>query len=195
MDAKITKRSEIRFFIREEPYGFLSNFYRLPFVAWSDNGVFLYPTNEHYYQAQKANCLEVHEWIRGAPHARLAMVMGGQLEHNKYLKDKYMKKDWDQQRPGVMLRGLRAKFENIYMRKMLLETGYAILIENNPEDFFWGIGDGTGKSWLGKLQMIVREECRGWACNDLGRCTCKAVETCPVGGICAEIKEAGLNVA
>ena len=151
---------EIRFFIREEPYGFLSNFDRTPFVAWSDWGCHLFPTNEHHYQAQKANCEDVHIWIQQAPHARLAMVIGRELEHNKYLKDKYMKKDWDKKKLDVMLNGLRAKFANIYLKNMLLETGDAILHEDNPEDPFWGIGDGSGESWLGKLLMQVREEIR-----------------------------------
>jgi len=152
--------SEIKFFIREEPYGFLSNFDRTEFVAWTDQGVFLYPTNEHFYQSQKANCLDVHEWIRNAPHVRLAMVIGRQLEHNKYLKDKYMKQNWDEQKLNVMLQGLRSKFSNIYLKKMLLDTGDAVLHEDNPEDPFWGIGDGSGQSWLGKLLMQVRDEIR-----------------------------------
>ena len=155
---------EIRFFIREEPYGFLSNFDRTPFVAWDSWGYYLWPTNEHYYQAQKANCEDVHNWIQQAPHAVLAMVMGRELEHNKYLKDKYMKKDWDKQKLDVMFKGLRAKFNNVYLKKMLLETGDAVLHEDNPEDSFWGIGDGSGESWLGKLLMQVRDE----ICRDEG---------------------------
>lgn len=149
---------KIGFFIREEPYGFLSNFDRTPIKIMVRWGTVTYPTNEHYYQAQKANCEEVHNWIAFAPHARLAMVMGRQLEHNKYLKDKYMVTGWDNRKQGVMLAGLRVKFKNKTLREKLLATGDAVLYENNPEDPYWGIGDGTGESWLGKLLMQVRTE-------------------------------------
>ena len=153
--------SEIRFFIREEPYGWLSNFERTPLTIMVRWGTVTYPTNEHYYQAQKANCEEVHDWIAWAPHARLAMVMGRQIEHNKYLNEKYMVPDWKHKKIDVMLEGLRHKFQNTELKKLLLSTGDTVLHEGNPEDFYWGLGDGTGKSWLGKLLMQVREEVRG----------------------------------
>jgi len=85
---------KIGFFIREEPYGFLSNFERTPITIMVRWGTVTYPTIEHYYQAQKTTHEEVHDWIGFAPHARLAMVIGRQLEHNKYLL-KYMRSDWD----------------------------------------------------------------------------------------------------
>lgn len=151
---------EIKFFIREEPYGFLSNFDRTGFLGWAWNRNYYYSTNEHYYQAHKANCVEVHDYILKAPHARIAMVLGRQLEHNKYLKDKFMKLDWGSQKNEVMLTGLRLKFEDPDLREKLLATGDAILHEDNPEDFYWAIADGTGESMLGKLLMQVREEIR-----------------------------------
>ena len=151
---------EIRFFIREKPYGFLSNFERTPIKIMVRWGTVTYPTNEHYYQAQKANCEEVHDWIAWAPHARLAMVAGRQLEHNKYLKNKYMVHGWEKKKIEVMINGLRAKFSDSSFRKKLLDTGDAVLHENNPEDFYWGIADGTGKSMLGKCLMQVRDEIR-----------------------------------
>lgn len=144
----------ISFFIREEPYGFLSNFDRTPFKV---DGV-EYPTNEHYYQSQKANTPEVAEYIRSAPHARIAMVLGRDIERNKYLQ-KYMVDDWDEKKIPVMLKGLRAKFSTFPLRTWLLDTEDAILFENNPEDPFWSIGpDGNGASWLGRLLMQVRTE-------------------------------------
>ena len=148
---------EIRFFIREEPYGFLSNFERTGFEAESWGKKYWYPTNEHYYQSQKANCQEVHDYILSAPHAVIAMVLGRQLEHNKYLK-KYMKPDWVEKKDQVMLTGIRYKFSDKILARELLNTDNAILHENNPEDFYWGIGNGTGKSMLGKLEMRVRDE-------------------------------------
>ena len=145
--------SEIRFFIRENPYGGLSNFERTKFYVGGE----LFKTNEHYYQAQKANDQRVREYIKNAPHARIAMVLGRQLERNKYLQ-KYMVEDWDSKKLDVMLKGLRCKFRIPRLRTLLLSTGDSVLHEDNPEDFYWGIGDGTGESWLGKLLMQVRDE-------------------------------------
>jgi len=153
--------SEIKFFIREEPYGFLSNYERTGFNACTEYGWKDYPTNEHFYQAMKANNEEVHDWIRNAPHARLAMVLGRQLEHNKYLKDKFMKPDWELQKQKVMLQGLRRKFSKKSLAEKLLATGTAVLHEDNPDDEYWGLGKhGTGHSYLGKLLMYVRDEIR-----------------------------------
>ena len=145
--------SEIRFFIREEPYGWLSNYERTQFVVDGKT----YPTNEHYYQAQKANHPAIHDYIRNAPHARIAMVLGRQLERNKYLK-KFMVEDWELKKHNVMLKGLRHKFQDPDLKKLLLSTGGSILHEDNPDDFYWAIADGTGESWLGKLLMQVRDE-------------------------------------
>ena len=55
---------------------------------------------------------------------------------------------------------IKSKSKRTNLRKMLLDTGDAILHEDNPEDPFWGIGDGSGESWLGKLLMQVRDEIR-----------------------------------
>lgn len=145
--------NEILFFIREEPYGFLSNFERTPFKVDGK----IYPTNEHYYQSQKPTDEWIQEWIRYAPNATLAMVMGRQLEHNDLLK-KYMKPDWESGKLEVMLKGLRHKFSVSFLGVQLLRTGDAVIHENNPDDPYWGLGNGTGESWLGKLLMQIRSE-------------------------------------
>lgn len=186
---------EIRFFIREEPYGFLSNFERTGFEAkqygkkWGQ--LIFYPTNEHYYQAQKANNQKLHDYIRSAPHARIAMVLGNQIEQNKHLKDKYLRYSWSYLELPVMLTGIRHKFKDEKLKQMLLKTDYATLHEDNPDDPFWGTGDGSGDSWLGKLLMVVREESRGWSCKDFGYCRCDSFgeiqKNCPVFEICSDM--------
>lgn len=150
---------EILFFIREEPHGFLSNYERTPLNACTEYGWKTYRTNEHFYQAMKANNEEVHDWIRNAPHARIAMVIGRQLEHNQYLKDKFMKPGWGLLKNKVMLQGLRRKFSRKALAEKLLATGDAVLHENNPDDPYWGVGKhNSGNSYLGKLLMQVRDE-------------------------------------
>lgn len=44
------------------------------------------------------------------------------------------------------------------LRKKLLATGDAELVENNTcGDVFWGICDGVGENHLGKILMLVRD--------------------------------------
>jgi len=150
----------IKFFIREEPYGFLSNFERTGFEAESWGEKYWYPTNEHYYQSQKANNKRDHDDIVGLSRATQAMELGRAYDHGKYLK-KYCKDNWKEEHADkVMLKGTRLKYKDPRLRKLLLETGNAILHENNPTDFYWAIADGTGKTMLGKIIMQVREEIR-----------------------------------
>lgn len=139
---------QILFYSRDETYGWLSNFHRSPQKVDGK----IYPTNEHYYQSQKAKYPEDARWIAAAPIPFLAMKAGRALRKKKGLRD-----DWGEQvKIGVMLTGLRAKFgQNPELKKKLLATGDAILHENSPIDMFWGI---KGKSMLGKLLMQVRQD-------------------------------------
>lgn len=71
-----------------------------------------------------------------------------------------LRKDWDSVKDGVMYEAIRAKFsQNEDIRKELLNTGDAELIEDSPIDFYWGWGsDRSGKNRLGKLLMKLRTE-------------------------------------
>jgi ribA/ribD-fused uncharacterized protein len=109
-----------------------------------------YSTNEHYYQSQKAKERDVYIWISNAPNPYLAMIAGRALREGKELVD-----DWDSIKVDVMLKGLRAKFENPELREKLLATGDAVIHEDSPTDMFWG---KKGEDWLGRLLMQVRDE-------------------------------------
>jgi ribA/ribD-fused uncharacterized protein len=67
---------------------------------------------------------------------------------------------WDANRFPIMLNVLRLRVaQHPNVKKLLLSTGDAELIENAPWDSFWGIGrNGKGKNMLGKAWMIVRSE-------------------------------------
>lgn len=142
---KLLNTIEINFYGRKDDYGWLSNFWRCTQTV--DN--IEYQTNEHYYQSKKANNKQAEFWIRTSPTPYLAMITGRNLRQHELVDD------WDNKRIEVMLTGLRAKFKNPELRKMLIDTGNAILHENSPTDMFWGI---KGKDMLGKLLMQVREE-------------------------------------
>jgi ribA/ribD-fused uncharacterized protein len=138
----------IRFYSRKDEYGWLSNFWRHTQAVHSVS----YPTNEHFYQSQKAVQPDVSEWIRVAPSPWLAMRAGRSLRANE------MRDDWDEVKVDVMLTGLRAKFApGSELASMLLATGDAVLEEDSPTDMFWG---RLGKNTLGKCLMRVRDELR-----------------------------------
>jgi len=136
---------EILFYLRGTEYGWLSNFERSNQLININ-----YPTNEHYYQSEKANNYTIRNWIINAPSPYLAMKAG------RSLRKKEMTRDWDRKKILVMKKGLRAKFtQNEELKRMLIDTEDAILHEDSPTDMFWGI---KGKDWLGKLLMEIRDE-------------------------------------
>lgn len=141
----------IGFYNRDEKYGWLSNFHRCEMFV---DGV-LYPTNEHYYQSQKASGEEFKRWIRLAPNPYHAMKAGRTLRAGKPGE---LKEKWDDIKLDIMLKGLRTKFTNPILRKRLLDTKDAFLFEDSPNDIFWGMVNGKGENNLGMLIMFVRDE-------------------------------------
>lgn len=139
-------KKDIRFYSRDDEYGWLSNFERSPQEI---DGI-VYPTNEHYYQAQKSKNKKLKEWIALAPIPFHAMKAGRALRKNELVKN------WDTIKFDIMLKGLRAKFsQNVELKCRLVATGNLSLHEDSPTDMIWGI---KGKDILGKLLMQVRRE-------------------------------------
>ena len=140
---------EIKFYKVNDEYGFMSNFAPYPF---SDGGK-IWPTSEHYFQAQKFLVPQIQEKIR-----QIVSPMDAALEgHNR---QNPLRPDWEEVKDKVMLQALRMKFsQNPEIAKELLATGDAILIEHTRNDAYWADGgDGSGKNKLGLLLMQVREE-------------------------------------
>lgn len=133
-------------------YAFLSNFYECPIVGW--DGI-TYPTNEHYFQAQKTlNKIEKRA-IAAAPTPGKSKRMGRNVQ---------LRPDWEVIKDQVMLDALRLKFAVPEMREKLLATGDEELVEGTWwHDKTWGVCycpecEGRGENRLGKLLMKVREE-------------------------------------
>ena len=130
------------------PHRFLSNFYPAPLV-WEGKR---WPTAEHAYQAAKCRRADHSRLILEAPSPGAAKRLGGKIE---------LRADWDEVKERVMLSIVRAKFENAYLRRRLIATGDAELIEGNYwGDRFWGVCRGEGENRLGKILMKVRTEIR-----------------------------------
>ncbi len=61
-----------------------------------------------------------------------------------------------------MRRAVLAKFtQHEELRRILLATGDAMLVEHTRNDSYWGDGgDGRGRNMLGQILVSVREELR-----------------------------------
>ena len=132
-------------FTKEAGYEFLSNFFQST-VRFEGS---LYPTCEHAYQAAKSTDEKVRSIIRKAssPAEAKKLGQGVQVRH-----------DWHQIKVDVMRKLIREKFENPFLRPLLLATGDAELILNNKwNDKFWGVCRGVGENWLGRILMEERE--------------------------------------
>ena len=127
-------------------YFFLSNFSPSPFRV----DYVLFPTMEHYFQANKADNQNDYLHIAYAPTPGEAKRLGRKIQ---------LRSDWEEIKDEVMLTGLRKKFANPELRNLLLATGDEELIEGNYwGDTYWGVCNGVGQNKLGKLLMQVREE-------------------------------------
>jgi N-glycosidase YbiA len=73
-----------------------------------------------------------------------------------------LRADWEQVKDEIMFRAVLCKFQiHLDLREILLNTGDADIVENAPNDYYWGCGkDGTGKKQLGLTLMRVREMLR-----------------------------------
>ena len=140
----------IRFYHSDKPWGELSNFSR--------HAVFLrgrvWPTVEHFYQAQKFAGTPHEEAIRRCESPMLAKIAAMDLA------GQHRRNDWESVKEAVMLEGLRAKFyQHPDVRERLLGSGDRILVEHTGNDAYWGDGgDGDGRNRLGYLLMRTRTE-------------------------------------
>ena len=122
---------EIKFYKVHDEYGFMSNFAPYPF----SDGSRIWPTSEHYFQAQKFLVPEIQEKIR-----QIASPMDAALEGRN--RQNPLRSDWEEIKDGVMLQALRMKFsQNPEIAKELLATIDAIIIEHTQNDAYWADGE------------------------------------------------------
>ena len=141
----------IRFFSRSDRYREFSNFANYPIEIDGR----LWPTSEHYYQAQKFADPGRQERIRQLPKAAAAKRYA-----SKYKAE--IRPDWHAVKDAVMERALRAKFtQHESLRALLLGSGEEPIEEDSARDYYWGTGaDGTGQNKLGRMLMQLRAELR-----------------------------------
>lgn len=144
-------RETIYFYSTRDEFGEFSNF--------SAFHVFLkgkvWPTSEHYFQAQKFPDTPHEEEIRLAKSPRIAADMGRS-------RKRPLRADWESVKDDIMREAVLAKFsQHESLRKRLLATLDAKLVERTYNDSYWADGgDGSGKNMLGIILMEVRDQLR-----------------------------------
>jgi ribA/ribD-fused uncharacterized protein len=141
----------IYFYSSTDEFACFSNFSRHPIVLDGKH----WPTTEHYFQAQKFAGTAHEERIRRATSPREAKRLGRD-------RSKELRADWESVKDDVMRRAVLCKFQtHADIRALLLGTGDEELIENAPNDYYWGCGsDGSGRNMLGRILMEVRTALR-----------------------------------
>ena len=129
----------------DPPYEFLSNFHPAPVRL---DGV-EYPTVEHAYQAAKTMDATERRHVGSAPTPAEAKQRGAAVT---------LRHDWNDVKVAVMRNLLHQKFADPLLRERLAATRPSALIEGNTwGDRFWGVCDGEGENWLGRVLMEIRD--------------------------------------
>jgi ribA/ribD-fused uncharacterized protein len=141
---------EVRFYQIDMPYGCFSNYSKHPVFLKEK----IWPTSEHYYQAQKFSGTPLEERIRLASSPVNASKIGR--------CHPTVRSGWESEKKGVMRDVIYAKFtQHPDLKQILLSTGNATIIEDSSDDYYWGDGsNGTGQNMLGQLLMTLRSELR-----------------------------------
>jgi ribA/ribD-fused uncharacterized protein len=128
----------------DSKYAFLSNFF--PCIIEFDGNDF--PSVEHAFQAAKTRDKQEQFKIWQAATPGKAKREGRKVT---------LREDWEEIKRDYMKEFIHQKFQDEALRKMLLATGDAELIEGNYwNDTYWGVCNGVGQNWLGKILMEER---------------------------------------
>lgn len=130
----------------KKEYNFLSNFFPVE-VVFED---WVYPSVEHAYVAAKSTDPEFRRSVREASSAGAAKRLGRKVK---------LRPNWVHLKLEVMGQLLCRKFEHLHLREQLWDTAPRELVEdNNWGDQFWGVCNGVGENYLGKLLMKIRDK-------------------------------------
>ena len=126
----------IAFYLHNRPYGYFSNF--APYAVYLEGRI--WPTTEHYFQAQKFAGTHHEETVRRAKSPMEAAKLGRD-------RTRPLRPDWERVKDDVMRHALRAKFtQHPDLLEHLLATGDAEIVEHTSNDRYWGDGgDGSGE--------------------------------------------------
>ncbi len=154
------EKSYVFFYGKDSIY---SNFYPAPFTI---DGI-TYKYSETYFMKKKQELFDgsnitLANQIMNESNPTRIKALGRQVKN-------YDNELWNLHREDIMYTAVLHKFnQNIELKKLLLATNDAILVESSPRDRIWGIGYGSknalknqanwGANNLGHILMKVREE-------------------------------------
>lgn len=143
----VAQKKTIFFYSTSDAYGEFSNFAAYPIRVKGR----LWPTSEHYYQAQKFRLARDQKDILTAKTPHIAARRGRDRKRK-------LRRDWESIKESVMFTAVWSKFEqHPELRELLLSTEDAQLVEHTENDAYWGDGgDGKGKNRLGCILMQIR---------------------------------------
>ncbi|OMJ88990.1 hypothetical protein SteCoe_8904 [Stentor coeruleus] len=132
----------------KEEHIFLNNFAFSPFVI--DN--LEYKTVEHFYQANKFKDSQFED-VRIAETPDEAKRLAHSFGVNE--------EEWDKRKDEVMMRALKAKFDqHLELKEQLLNTGNLKLVEDSQRDLYWGGAMEGSKNRLGEMLEELRSNYR-----------------------------------
>jgi ribA/ribD-fused uncharacterized protein len=113
----------------------------------------IYPTVEHAYHSSKFKDEKIKKEIQNAGSPLLAYELG-----QKYKSVR--RNGWDEIKVGILEEIISEKVkQHEEVKNALLATGDEEIVEENPNDDFWGSGkDGNGQNHTGKILMRIRGE-------------------------------------
>lgn len=129
---------------------YLSNFFECS-VTYKDK---TYLSTEAAFQAQKTKDKEI----------RKKFALLSPSDAKSLGREIKLRPDWEDIKVDVMYEICRAKFiQHPELAVRLLATGNEELVEgNNHGDTFWGMVNGKGENYLGRILMCIRNELRGF---------------------------------
>lgn len=161
--VQIPADGRILFFFRDRnDYLFLSHFYASEIVLDGE----VWPTVEHYFQAQKSLDPEYRQTLRGYSHPGMVKRLAARPDGPRKVSGQSwfrahgqrFREDWDEIKLDIMRRADLVKFaQHPRLRELILATNDAEIIEDAEMDDFWGFGsDAKGDNWAGRILMEVR---------------------------------------
>lgn len=137
-----------------------SNFYANTF-EWEG---YVVKSSEYAFMIEKALMFEPSKapLIAKARTPKEAKALGRSIQN-------FCPQKWDNERYGIMVEILKAKFVNPRLKQILLDTGERELVEGSPYDAIWGVkldwqsdeildrNKWRGQNLLGQTLMEVRD--------------------------------------
>lgn len=154
MDTYVKSESAV-FYTTRQKWGEFSNFHTSTSIQV---GILRFPTAEHLYQVCKFSDPDIQFLLNSQPTPKACKDLSR-------IRTKGVRPDWVHVRVPIMAWVVSLKVaQHESVRKLLLSTGEAPIVEKSNYDDFWGCRDKgdmlVGENTLGKILMGVRSRLR-----------------------------------